>query len=117
MPSRSVAEAVPLEVSCAVPSTASPSQYLAVASQKVTSPGETGVLPAVTVAVSVTGEPLVTAFTERTRFVAVAGATGGLRCGSMALSIPKRKSSVTIIPGRERKGMRGQRAVDIAVMY
>jgi len=60
MPMISLMEAVPAEVNCAVPNTADPSQRAAAASLKVTSPEETGKLPAMTVTASVTGEPLVT---------------------------------------------------------
>jgi len=48
------------EVNCAVPNTADPSQRVAAASQKVTSPEETGKLPVMTVAASITCEPLAT---------------------------------------------------------
>src|SRR5882762_8236112 len=71
IPSLNLIEAVPLEVNCAVPSTAVPSQYLATASQKVTSPGTTGEPPAVTAAVSVTAEPLSTVPSESASVVVV----------------------------------------------
>jgi hypothetical protein len=49
--------AVPALVNCAVPTIWISSQYAAVASQKFTNPGVTGVAPVVTLAVSVTTVP------------------------------------------------------------
>jgi hypothetical protein len=65
--------AVPEPFSCAVPSSAELVQYVAVASQKVTTPGETAAPPLVfTVAVNVTAVPEFTALEDGARVVVVA---------------------------------------------
>src|SRR5271169_6173266 len=57
MPGTNFSVAVPAVVNCAVPRIAEFSHKRAVASQKVTAPGDTGPVAAVTVAVRVTAVP------------------------------------------------------------
>lgn len=59
-PSLSLIVAVPALVNCAVPSTAPSSQSPADALQNFTNPGNTAVVPLLTVAVNVTAVPAVT---------------------------------------------------------
>ena len=80
---------------------------MAVASQKLTWPGVTGVLPAITVAVRVTTLPaatVVTAFPpEMTDSVVIVGA-GAAHAGSRPTPWPKETTAMKYHKGRKRAG-------------
>src|ERR1700678_977907 len=90
-------------------------QNLAVASQKLTWPGVTGVLPAITVAVRVTtlpGATVVTAFPpEVTDSVVIVGA-GAAHAGSCSTPWPKRPPQ-----GHTTKGARGPAALPLQTTF
>ena len=90
--------AVPPEVSCAVPRTAEFTQKAAEASQKVTKPGDTGVLtPVVTVAVRVTTVPLATGDEDIVRSVVV----DALKAKLAGVAVVARSKASTVMKTRE----------------
>jgi hypothetical protein len=95
--------AVPPAVSCAVPRTAEFTQKAAEASQKVTKPGEIGVLKSVvvTVAVKVTTVPLATEAEDNVRPVVVAAPRA--RLAGVATVAKSRASTVEKAREKERE--------------
>src|SRR5277367_4255464 len=80
-------------------------QNLAVASQKLTCPGVTGVLPAITVAVRVTtlpGATVVTAFLPEVTDSVVTVGAGAAHAGSSPTPWPKETTAMKHHKGRKR---------------